>query len=327
MNDQKENVSATPQYKDRLFRAIFSDSDHKDWLLSLYNAVNDSSYTNVDDLETTTLDDVIYMKMKNDISFIINNQMSLYEHQSTYSPNLPLRGFMYYAELLRTRYHDNKIYSSSRIKIATPNYIVFYNGDKDIGERKVLRLSDSFEVPVKNNDEVYEWTCIMLNINKGRNNKLIESCKALQDYVEYVNMIKENRKAGLNLNNAVEDALDVAVKQKFLNGYFERHRARIKAMSLTEYDEEEAKKVFHDDGYKEGVQAGLKEGAAQQKAKDDLIIQEQAAALSEKDAELSKKDAALSKKDAALSEKDAALNEKDAEIAQLKAQLAAKRGV
>lgn len=303
MNDQKENVSATPQYKDRLFRAIFSDPDHKDWLLSLYNAVNDSSYTNVDDLETTTLDDVIYMKMKNDISFIINNQMSLYEHQSTYSPNLPLRGFMYYAELLRTRYHDNKIYSSSRIKIATPNYIVFYNGDKDIGERKVLRLSDSFEVPVKNNDEVYEWTCIMLNINKGRNNKLIESCKALQDYVEYVNMIKENRKAGLNLNNAVEDALDVAVKQKFLNGYFERHRARIKAMSLTEYDEEEAKKVFHDDGYKEGVQAGLKEGlvtgAAQQKAKDDLIIQEQAAALSEK----------------------------DAEIAQLKAQLAAKRGV
>ena len=300
MNDQKENVSATPQYKDRLFRAIFSDPDHKDWLLSLYNAVNDSSYTNVDDLETTTLDDVIYMKMKNDISFIINNQMSLYEHQSTYSPNLPLRGFMYYAELLRTRYHDNKIYSSSRIKIATPNYIVFYNGDKDIGERKVLRLSDSFEVPVKNNDEVYEWTCIMLNINKGRNNKLIESCKALQDYVEYVNMIKENRKAGLDLNNAVEDALDVAVKQKFLNGYFERYRARIKAMSLTEYDEEEAKKVFHDDGYKEGVQAGLKKGlvtgAAQQKAKDDLIIQEQAAALSEKDAEIAQLKAQLAEK-------------------------------
>ena len=73
-------------------------------------------------------------------------------------------------------------------------------------------------------------------------------------------------------------------------------------MSLTEYDEEEAKKVFHDDGYKEG----LVTGAAQQKAKDDLIIQEQAAALSEKDAEL---------------------NKKDAEIAQLKAQLAAKRGV
>ena len=94
-------------------------------------------------------------------------------------------------------------------------------------------------------------------------------------------------------------------------------------MSLTEYDEEEAKKVFHDDGYKEG----LVTGAAQQKAKDDLIIQEQAAALSEKDAELSKKDAALSEKDAALNEKDAALNEKDAEIAKLKAQLAAKRGV
>ncbi len=269
------NENATPQYKDRLFRAIFSDPDHKDWLLSLYNAVNGSNYTNVNDLEVTTLEDVIYMKMKNDISFIFNNQMSLYEHQSTYSPNLPLRGFMYYAELLRTRYHNQKIYSSSRIKIATPSYIVFYNGDQNIGEQKVLKLSDSFEVPVKNQEEIYEWTCTMLNINKGKNLKLVESCQALQDYVEYVSIVKENRRAGLNLNDAVEKALDLAVEQKFLNGYFERHRARIKTMSLTEYDEEEAKKVFHDDGYNEGVEAGI----AQQKAEDDLIIQKKDAEI------------------------------------------------
>lgn len=287
MKKEENNVSF--HYKDRLFRAIFSDPDHKDWLLSLYNAVNGSSYTNVDDLESTTLEDVIYMKMKNDISFIFNNQMSLYEHQSTYSPNLPLRGFMYYAELLRTRYHNQKIYSSSRIKIATPNYIVFYNGDRDIGERKTLRLSDSFEVPVKNSDEIFEWTCTMLNINKGKNKTLIESCQALQSYVEYVNMIKENRIAGLNLNDAVEKALDKAVSMRLLNGYFERHRARIKAMSLTEYDEEEAKKVFHDDGYNEGVQAG----AAQQKVKDDLIL---AAVLSEKDAEIARLKAQLASK-------------------------------
>ncbi len=237
--------------------------------------MNESNYTNVDDLETTTLEDVIYMKMKNDVSFIFNNQMSLYEHQSTYSPNLPLRGFMYYAELLRIRYHGQKIYSSTRIKIATPDYIVFYNGDQNIGEKKTLRLSDSFEVPVKDPDKIFEWTCTILNINKGKNSKLVESCQALQDYVEYVNMIKESRKTGLSLDDAVEKALDVAVKQKFLNGYFGRHRARIKAMSLTVYDEVEAKQVFHDDGYKEGVEAG----AAEQKAKDDLIIQEKDAEI------------------------------------------------
>ena len=102
-----KNIKPSEKYKDRLFRAIFDDPEHREWLLSLYNAVNNSHYTNVEDLEVTTLDDVIYTKMKNDISFLLNSQMSLYEHQSSFSPNLPLRGFLYYADLLRLKYHDN----------------------------------------------------------------------------------------------------------------------------------------------------------------------------------------------------------------------------
>ncbi|MCQ2584606.1 MAG: hypothetical protein MJ185_03360 [Treponema sp.] len=302
MANTTSEIRTTLKYKDRLFRAIFNDKEHKDWLLSLYNAVNDSNYTNEKDLEITTLEDVIYMKMKNDISFILNNQMSLYEHQSTYSPNLPLRGLMYFSELLRVKYHNSKIYSNSKIKIATPNYIVFYNGEKDIGERMVLKLSDSFEIPVRKTDECYEWTCTVLNINKGKNEKLVKSCKALQDYVEYVTMVKENLRAGKDLESAVETALDEAVKKRFLNGYFDQHRARIKAMSLTEYDEEEAKKVFHDDGYREG--------AAAQRAEDEILIKQ--------------KEVELEEKKAALEEKDAALEEKDAEIARLKALLAGK---
>ncbi|MCQ2586299.1 MAG: hypothetical protein MJ185_11970 [Treponema sp.] len=292
MSESANGVTATNKYKDRLFRAIFNDEEHKDWLLSLYNAVNNSNYTNEEDLEITTLEDVIYMKMKNDISFILNNQMSLYEHQSTYSPNLPLRGFMYYAELLRTKYHNYKIYSTSQIKIATPNYIVFYNGRQDIGDRKVLKLSDSFEVPVKDSDECYEWTCTILNINKGHNEKLMKSCQALQDYAEYVNMVRENRIKGANLDAAVEKALDEAVSRNLLNGYFNRHRARIKAMSLTEYDEEEAKKVFHDDGYNEGRAEGMAQGMAAQKAEDEKIIKE---ITQQKDAEIEQKDAEIAR--------------------------------
>ena len=260
-----------------MFRAIFDDPEHREWLLSLYNAVNNSHYTNVEDLEVTTLDDVIYTKMKNDISFLLNSQMSLYEHQSSFSPNLPLRGFLYYADLLRLKYHDKKLYSTSRLKIATPNYVVFYNGPQDIGEKQILKLSDSFEIPVKNKEEIYEWTCTMLNINKGKNEKLMESCKALQDYSEYVSMVRGNLLSGEDLNTAVENALDEAVRRNFLNGYFEKYRARIKSMSLTEYDEEEAKKVYHDDGYMEGMAA--------QKAEDEKIIQE---IVQEKDAEIAR---------------------------------------
>ncbi len=280
-----ENINPSTKYKDRLFRAIFDDPDHRDWLLSLYNAVNDSHYTNAEDLEVTTLDDVIYTKMKNDISFLLNSQMSLYEHQSSYSPNLPLRGFLYYADLLRLKYHDKKLYSSSLLKISTPNYVVFYNGPQDIGDKRILKLSDSFEIPVKNEEEIYEWTCTMLNINKGKNEKLMESCKALHDYSEYVSMVKGNLLSGKDLNTAVENALDEAVRRKFLSGYFEKHRARIKTMSLTEYDEEEAKKVYHDDGYREG--------AAAQKAEDEKIIQE---IVQEKDAEIARLKALLENK-------------------------------
>ena len=272
-----KNIKPSEKYKDRLFRAIFDDPEHREWLLSLYNAVNNSHYTNVEDLEVTTLDDVIYTKMKNDISFLLNSQMSLYEHQSSFSPNLPLRGFLYYADLLRLKYHDKKLYSTSRLKIATPNYVVFYNGPQDIGEKQILKLSDSFEIPVKNKEEIYEWTCTMLNINKGKNEKLMESCKALQDYSEYVSMVRGNLLSGEDLNTAVENALDEAVRRNFLNGYFEKYRARIKSMSLTEYDEEEAKKVYHDDGFMEGMAA--------QKAEDEKIIQE---IVREKDAEIAR---------------------------------------
>ena len=163
------------------------------------------------------------------------------------------------------------------MKIATPNYVVFYNGPQDIGEKQILKLSDSFEIPVKNKEEIYEWTCTMLNINKGKNEKLMESCKALQDYSEYVSMVRGNLLSGEDLNTAVENALDEAVRRNFLNGYFEKYRARIKSMSLTEYDEEEAKKVYHDDGYMEGMAA--------QKAEDEKIIQE---IVQEKDAEIAR---------------------------------------
>ena len=56
-------------YKDTVFRMIFSD---KKELLSLYNAINGTNHTNPDDLTVTTLDNAIYM---------------------TVNPNMPLRAY------------------------------------------------------------------------------------------------------------------------------------------------------------------------------------------------------------------------------------------
>ena len=85
-------VSANRNYKDTVFRMLFSDKKN---LLSLYNAVNSRDYTNPDDLEIVTLENAIYMGMKNDLAFIIDTNLYLYEHQSTYNPNMPLRDLFY----------------------------------------------------------------------------------------------------------------------------------------------------------------------------------------------------------------------------------------
>ena len=70
------------KHKDRLFQRVFADK--KD-LLDLYNAINGTDYTDPDELEITTLEDVIYMSMKNDMSFIVSSTLNLYEHQSTFT--------------------------------------------------------------------------------------------------------------------------------------------------------------------------------------------------------------------------------------------------
>ena len=132
------------QYKDRLWRMIFNNK--KD-LLQLYNAINHTDYQNPDDLEVNTLEDVFYLSMKNDVSFLVGGTMNLYEHQSTFNPNMPLRGVFYFSRLYEGYVADNNlmIYHEKRVRLPKPKYIVFYNGTKNQPDSMELKLSDCFE--------------------------------------------------------------------------------------------------------------------------------------------------------------------------------------
>ena len=109
-------------YKDTIFRMLFSDRKN---LLSLYNAINGTSYMNPEDLEIVTLENAIYMGMKNDLSFIIDTNLFLYEHQSTYTPNMPLRDLFYISAEYQKLVNKKSLYSSALQKISVPNFIVF----------------------------------------------------------------------------------------------------------------------------------------------------------------------------------------------------------
>ena len=106
---QDKKVTANRTYKSSVFVMVFQE---KKELLELYNAVSGKHYEDPEELETNTLDNAIYMSIKNDLSFIIDSRLSLYEHQSTYNPNLPLRCLLYVADIYSKIALHKDIYGS-----------------------------------------------------------------------------------------------------------------------------------------------------------------------------------------------------------------------
>ena len=228
------------EHKDRLFKFIFQERKN---LLQLYNALNDTNYNNPEDLEIVTLNDVIYMRMKNDISFILDYRMNLFEHQSTENNNMPLRGFLYFARQYEKYVKEKELnlYGKKQIFIPTPQYVVFYNGNDWKGERKLLKLSDSFA-----NNQVkgcMELEALQLNINYGHNKEIMEKCKVLWEYAAFVGKVRDYSKF-MNIEDAVDKAVEECIEQGILKEILISHQAEVKDLILTEYDEEKTMRLF-----------------------------------------------------------------------------------
>lgn len=254
-----EHYYLNRKYKDRLFRFIFSDKGN---LLQLYNAINDSHYNNPDDLVITTIDDVVYMGMKNDLSFIIDDIMSLYEHQSTHSPNLPLRGLFYFSAMYRNYIEPmkQKLYTDSPLRIPFPVYLVFYNGSIEEPERKEILLSDLFIQNGKGLQPALECTALLLNINVGHNQELMEKCRILKEYAQFIHTIRSKISVGLPFQEAVETTVEDCISQNILSEILRKNKAEVIDMILTEYDENEFREFLKEDSWKKGHEAGVQDG-------------------------------------------------------------------
>lgn len=232
----------TREYKDRLFAFIFGREENKAWTLSLYNAVNGSHYTDPSAIQITTIKEVLYLGMHNDVSFIIANELSLYEQQSSYNPNMPVRQFLYAAKLIERFLEPikRKLYWKTVVKIPAPKLVVFYNGTDKYPDESILKLSDAYFEGTKGDIEV---KVRMLNINVGRNKALFDACKPLQEYSWLVDKIRTYSK-----QMAVEDAVDKTIAEIpdsfVLKQLLLEHKAEVKGMILTEYNEEEVMNGF-----------------------------------------------------------------------------------
>ena len=251
-------VTINTKNKDSLFRFIFGAEENKKHLLSLYNAINNTHYTNLEDIEINTLSDVIYVRVKNDVSFILYSEMSLYEHQSTFNPNMPLRGMIYFSTLYAQFISENNvnIYSKTLVKIPTPRYIVFYNGNDSYPDKLELKLSDAFEAP--DTSGYFEWTATMLNINKGHNQEIMNKCGALFQYSDFNAKVREFNQS-MPLKKAINKAVDYAISNNYLDGFFKKHKEGIMHSCLTEFNEEAYRKGIHEEGYNDGFNDGFHE--------------------------------------------------------------------
>ena len=245
----QESVTINRSYKDRLFKIIFED---KKELLSLYNALTGKNYQNPDELEINTIDDVIYMHLKNDMSFILDDWQNLFEQQSTFNPNQPLRGFFYFADLYKIKYFGKKIYSTRLLKIPTPQYIVFYNGTTNMPDKKELRLSDAFQQPTEQPD--IEVVAHMLNINYGHNKELMERCQKLKEYAQFIDIIRHYLRENEHWTNeqAISKAIDDCIQNNILRDILQKERLRVMASILSEFDEVGYKEMIQDEAIKDG---------------------------------------------------------------------------
>mgnify|MGYP006943502812 FL=1 len=255
MQAENAHTPVYPTYKDRVFRMLFRE---KKRLLELYNALNGTDYADEGDLMVNTLENVIYMKMKNDISLILGCDMCLYEHQSSYCPNMPLRGFLYFADLYKKYLGDTELSTGRRIMLPTPRYIVFYNGTERKEEEFVQYLSESF----LDEGGCMEVTVKTININYGHNRELLEKSPTLNGYAQFVAKVRKNL-VNMSLSQAVETAVAECIRQDILTEFFTEQRNEVVAMSIYEYNEEYAMRVTYEEGEIAGYERGKAEGRAE----------------------------------------------------------------
>ncbi|MGN0430893.1 MAG: hypothetical protein ACI4EQ_00885 [Lachnospiraceae bacterium] len=280
MNNESNTLSVKENrnYKDTLFRMIFREPKE---LLSLYNALNGTAYDDPSKLEIVTLENAIYMTMKNDLACVVDCHLNLYEHQSSVNPNMPLRDLLYVAREYEKVITDTTFYSAKQLKIPAPNFVVFYNGTAYQPERVEMKLSDAFQVPVKN--PALELKVIQLNINVGFNKELMKNCQTLQEYALYVERVRKYAKQK-PLSEAVNIAVQECIKEGILSNFLRHYRAEAVMISIFEYDEEREMELIkqsirelereegREEGRQEGLQEGLQEGRQEGRQEGILAV-------------------------------------------------------
>ena len=92
-----------------------------------------------------------------------------------------------------------------------------------------------------------ECTALVLNVNYGHNKELMERCKTLKEYAQFIAEIRKNLACGMNAWEAVELAVDECIRNNILAEILRKNRGEIVDSILTEWDEDECREFLKEE--------------------------------------------------------------------------------
>lgn len=246
-------MSSSREYKSDVFSMLMED---RAYALEVYNALNDSDYQNPEEVEMVKLEKGVSLSIRNDASFVIDMNVSFYEHQSTYNPNMPLRSMIYYVNTLEKWIQESEVdlFSRKRIQISTPHFVVFYNGEEKRPEYEEMRLSQSFYHAVEDLD--IEVRCKVYNINPKHNQKLKEKSRVLDGYTYFVERVRYYQGKYNLLDDAVDHAIKDCIDNHVLESFFRNRRDEVKKVTQLDFTWEKREKLIRKEEYEQGFEQG-----------------------------------------------------------------------
>ena len=246
---EKENR----EHKDSLFVDLFyQDETAKKNLLSLYNALHDTNYEDETIIRKVKIDDVLYKNFKNDISCEVNGLVLVFgEHQSTINRNMPLRCLMYVGRAYEQLVDSKARYRTTLVKIPTPEFYVFYNGEKEQPLEQVLTLSDAFMNPVGENS--VELKVKVININSDKAHEVLDKCGILKEYSQFISTVRKYS----DEEGAIKKAIKECIEKGILADYLKRKGSEVENMLIAEYSYEEDMQVKLQEGIWQGRREGI----------------------------------------------------------------------
>lgn len=270
------------EYKSDVFSMLM---EVPEYALEVYNVLNDSHYTDPSQIQIMKLEKGVLLSIRNDASFILDSYLNLYEHQSTYNPNMPLRFLIYFSNLMQEfiKEQEYDLFGRNQIPIPTPKFVVFYNGLEHRPDREDMHLSDAYE----HQEEHYELDliCVAYNINPGYNEHIQKSSKVLSGYTKFVEKVRRYVETKPTLKDALKHAIDECINEGILTEFFREHGKEVVEMEALDFTFERREKLIRRDSLEEGIEIGISQGEIQklvslvcrklQKGKNAVIIAEE----------------------------------------------------